>query len=477
MDNLKKQTASGVKWVFISSVTQRILSFGSTVILARILSPADFGLFALAFVMIDGFGIFKSLGFDSALVRRKDDISKAANTAFFLIPAMGMILFVVLFFIAPFGAKFLGNPSVTNVIRALAFIFVIGCFGKVPQTILYRDMKFKYKSIAEISAQFVYVSTAVILALNKFGVWSLVTGYILKNLVQISIEWYFSKWRPKFEFDKSIAWDMFHFGKFVLAGGIIWFLYNNLDNIIVGKFLGITMLGFYALSMNISNFLNDYLFGKIGMIMYPAYSKIQEDSREVKRIMLKALKYISIIIFPFSFGICMFAPDILCIIFGKKWLPAAGILRILTFVGMLRSLGSSIWPVFLAKGKSKIDFQVGLAQVGIFFALVAPLAIKFKLIGVGTALLLSTVVSFSIGLIRITHIIKINFLEIFEVIRPALQNSVLMLIGAIFIKSLALIKNVNYSFFILASLSAFIYLSSTYLMNKNILKDLKEILF
>ncbi len=476
MTSLKQRTISGIKWTFVASIAQRILSLGCTVILARILTPADFGLFALAFVMIDGFSIFKSLGFDSALVRRKDDIDKAANTAFFLIPAMGMILFTLLLILAPMGAKFLNNPSVANVIRALAVVFVISCFGKVPQTILYRDMKFKYKSIAEVSATMVYVLTAVILALTKNGVWSLVVAYIVKNIVQISIEWSFSGWKPKFEFDKTIAWDMFHFGKFVLAGAIAWFLYSNLDNIIVGKFLGLTLLGYYAIAMSASNLLNDYLLGKISLIMYPAYSKIQEDSEDVKRIMLKTVRYVSMIAFPFGFGLFIFAPDILQLVFGAKWLPASDILRILAFVGMTKSLGSAIWPIFLARGKSKIDFQIGLAQVALFFILIIPLALQFKLIGVGIAVLLSALFSFTIGLFRTKHILKIEISKILGVTRPALLCSVAMLITAIFLKSLSLNFDYYINFIFTGGLSFFIYLFAIYITNRNILKDIKETL-
>lgn len=477
MTSLKHKTISGVKWTFVSSIAQRILSLGSTVVLARVLTPADFGLFALAFVMIDGFGIFKSLGFDSALIRRKDDIPKAANTAFFLIPAMGIILFLILFLIAPLGAKLLGNPDVGSVIRALAFIFVISCFGKVPQTMLYRDMKFKYKAIAEISAHIVYISLAVILALAKFGVWSLVIAYILKNLVQISIEWFFSGWKPKLEFDRHLAGEMFHFGKFVLASGIIWFLFSNLDNLVIGRLLGVTILGFYALSMNISNLLNDYLLGKVGMIMYPAYSRIQDDTEDVKRVMLKGLRYISIIAFPFSFGLFIFAPDILRVVFGAKWLPAVNILRILSVVGMFRSLGSSIWPIFLAKGRSKADFQVGLAHVGVFFVLVIPLAVKFQLTGVGAAVLLSAIISFVIGLVRVKRIIHIEIYKIFEAVKPALFSSLLIFPAVILSKAWIVTP---YSIFNLLSsgiLAALIYLFAVYSMNKNILKEIKETLF
>ncbi len=475
MSELKKQTVSGVKWVFVASVTQRIISFGATVILARILNPADFGLFALAMVMIDGFGIFKSLGFDSALVRRKDDIDKACNTAFFLIPAMGMILFFTLFFAAPYVAKSFGNPSVTNVVRVLGIIFVISCFGKVPQTVLYRDMKFKFKSIAEMSAAFIYSATAVVLALNKFGVWSLVIAYVLKTLIQVAIEWYFSKWKPKFEFDKTIAWDMFHFGKYVLASGLVLFLYNNLDNLVIGRILGVTMLGYYAISMNVATFLSTYFLGKVGMIMYPGYSKIQDNEEDVKRVMLKIVGYISIVAFPFALFIFIFAPDILRIVFGEKWLPAVDILRILALVGLIRSIESAIWPIFLAKGKSKVDFQIGAAQVIIFFILVIPFALKFKLIGVGLALLVSTSISFYISLIRIKRIINLNLRKLFGIIKPAFLGSLLMLITIIFLKPINLTKNVNYEFIYLSVVLIVVYLSYIYSANRNFLKDAKEV--
>lgn len=476
MVSLKQKTVSGIKWTMAASIVQRVISFGTMVVLARLLTPADFGLFALAFVMIDGFGIFKSLGFDSALVRRKDeDIEKACNTAFFLIPAMGMILFVILFFFAPIGAKFLNNPQVAPIIRTLALVFVISTFGKVPQTILYRDMKFKYKSIGEVSASITYCAVALVLALNKFGVWSLVVAYISKILVQVSLEWYFSGWKPKFEFDKLIAWDMFHFGKYILAGGIVFFLYSNLDNIVIGKLLGVTMLGFYAIAMNVSTFLSQYLLDRVGFIMYPAYSKIQEDPEDVKRVMLKALKYVSIILFPFSFGLFIFAPDILRLVFGERWLPATNILRILAFVGLFRGMGSVIWPIFAARGKAKADFQVNLVQVAIFFILIVPLAMKFKLIGVGVAVLLANLISFTVGIIRTKNIIHIKLRQIFGALRLIMVASFFMLCAALFFRSVLLTKIADYNFIISSSVSLVVYIAATYFMNRNILKEIREI--
>lgn len=477
MISLKKQAVLGIKWTFIAGIAQRIISLGATAILARVLAPADFGLFGLAFVMIEALGLFKAFGFDSALVRRKDDIDKACNTAFFLIPPIGIILYIILFILAPMGAKFMGNHSLTNVVRALGFVFIVGCLGKVAQNVLYRDMKFKYKSIGEIVSALLYCSTAVILALNKFGIWSLVIAYILKTISQISLDWYFSGWKPKFEFDKEIAWDMFHFGKYIIGSSIVYYLYSNLDAIVIGKMLGVTMLGYYVIAKNTSNFLNSYFLEKVGYVMYPAYSKIQNSQEAVTAYLLKILKYISIIVFPFAIGFSLFAPEIIHLVFGEKWLPATNILRILAFAGIFNSLGTAIWPIFLARGKSKADFQVNAVQVSIFFVLVIPLIAKLKLVGVGLAVLISSIVSLCIALIRVRQLIQVTFMEIFESIRLALVCSILMLIITFASKQVSFTVNIGYSFFLLSILSILIYSSSVYFIERKVFKDILGSLF
>lgn len=473
MGELKRKTLSGIKWVTLAGIAQRIIATFTTIVLARLLSPADFGMFALAMVMIDGFGIFKSLGFDTAMIRRDEDISKAANTAFFLIPAMGLFLFLFLLTVAPLGAKFLGNSSIANIIRALGFLFVISCFGKIPQTILYREMKFQYKSIAEVSCQIAFSISAIILAFNKFGVWSMVIAYLLKILIQVSIEWYFSGWKPKFEFDKKIAWDMFHFGKYVMASSVALFLYSNLDNIIVGKLLGVTVLGYYAIGRNLSNILVGIFLNKVSTIMFPAYSKIQKDTEDLKKVMLRGLKYISIIALPFSVILFMFAPDILKILFGEKWLPAAEIVKVLAFAGFLNCLGTAIWPIFLARGKSKADFQVNALQAVLFFILIFPLASSFKLFGVGLAVLISTMVSFFVGIIRIKRVIGLRIKNLFESLKLSLLATSLMLLVIICLKPIILTKIAYFNLIIVIGVSTLFYLISVYLMNKNIIKDIK----
>jgi O-antigen/teichoic acid export membrane protein len=476
MNSLKQQTVNGFKWTFGGSIVQRIVSFGTMIVLARILSPADFGLFALAFVMIDGFGIFKSLGFDSALIRQKgSNIEKACNTVFLLIPAMGVMLFLILFIVAPIGAKFLNNISATNVIRSLAVVFLFSCFAKVPQTLLTKELKFKQKTYAETSGSIVYSFSAVTLALAGMGVWSLVVGFIIKSLVQSTMEWVYAGWRPRFEFDKTVALEMFHFGKYILASSFIGFLYSSLDKITIAKLLNVEMLGYYAMAMNISSFFIDFVFNRVGNVMYPTYSKINDRLEDVRRIFLKSLKYIALVAFPFSFALILYAPDLIRIVYGDKWLPAVSILRVLALVGLFRSFGVALWPVFLARGQSKLDFQISIAQTVLFFVLVIPLALKYKLMGVGFAVLISYLIGFVIGLIRLKDILRIRFAEILKVLRPVLAASLFMLTSGFFLNSFPVTQIRILHFVISAAVSTSLYFFITYLLNRSFWKESKEI--
>jgi len=270
--NLKQKTIRSFKWLFLAKISQKALSFITFVILARILEPSVFGLFALAFVVIDGLGMFQSLGIDSALIQRKDKIEKAADTAFFIFPVVGIILFLVLYFFAPFASIMLKEPSLTPVIRVLGLFYIIKCFSRVPSTLYVKNLDFKTKTLIEITADLFYSITAVILAINKFGVFSLVYAYLLKQVIILIGFWRFCPWRPRLEFDWHIAKELIHFGKFIFGASLIWFLVGNLDRAIIGRLLGTAMLGYYALAFNIANLTSTHLTRLISQVMFCCWS-------------------------------------------------------------------------------------------------------------------------------------------------------------------------------------------------------------
>jgi len=479
MLSLKHQTISGIKWLVGSSFLQKAIQTGATIFLARILGPADFGLFALAFVAIDALGLFKSMGFDSALIQRKDNMEKAANTAFIIIPVLGIILYFILAVFAPLIGKFLNNAQIPGVIRALGIIFIISCFGKVPAALLEKNMQFKRVAIIEIGTAIIYSLSAVTFALLKFGVWSLVYAYILKTIYQNTLTFIYAKWRPKLEFDIKIAKEMFNFGKFLFLGGLVFFLKMNLDNILVGKLLGVTALGLYAIAFNVANFGADYFGAKVFRVVFPAYSKLQNDVYDLKMATLKTLKYVSIISLPLGIGIFFLSKEILNLIYGEKWLAASGVLKILAWAGIFNSLFSAISAIFPSCGKSKLVFWIIALQVGVFLLIVTPLARFFGMNGVGFAVSFTGLVTLIITLYWATKLIYISVNDIYLSLKPAFISSIIMAMIIVFFKFI--VKNflplVSFYYYVpVVVFSVFIYAAALFFIERPIIQEIRELI-
>lgn len=481
MGELKKQTVSSVKWLVGSSFLQKAISVGTTVILARILNPSIFGLYALAFVAIDALGLFKSMGFDSALIQRKDDVEKAANTAFFIIPIMGISLYLILSISAPLIGKFLNNQEVVGVIRALGIIFVISCFGRVPAAFLEKNMQFKKVSFIEVSTGIIFSTSAIIFAILGMGVWSLVIAYILKTINLNILTFIFSKWRPKLEFDKKIALEMFHFGKFLFLGGIVWFLKMNLDNLLVGRLLGVTALGLYAIAFNITNFGADYFGGRVYRVIFPAFSKIQSDKDDLKQAFLKTTKIISIFAFPFCVGLFLLGDELIRIIYGSKWIAAIPVLKVLAFAGLFNALPIAVGPLFNACGNSKADFWFSIIQVGLFFLFIAPAAKLYGLVGVGAVVAISQLIAIIVYIPFTMKLVCLRMNDIYRCLKPSLFSSLSMTLGTLFLKSILSrcpIKiSFAYNFIILFSTALVIFGFSLFIIERKIFIDVKELVF
>jgi len=478
---LKSDTVSGIKWVLVSSVSQKLLGIATTIFLARLLNPSDFGLFALAFVLIDGFGLFKSLGVDSALIRQKERVDEAADTAFCLLPLIGLSLSTLLFLTAPLGAALLKNPGLTPIVRTLSAIFVFSCLTQVPLILLVKEMRFWKKGSAELISTFLYSLGAITLAFLGLGVWSLVLAYLTKTVVHMAMVWSFSGWRPRFRFRQDLALEMLSYGKYLFGGSLLIFLRNNLDNVVVGRLLGMSALGFYALSFSISTFPSTYIIGRMFGVFFPAFSKLQDDEAALSRAFLKSLKLISMIAVPFGLALVGFSPLILKVVYGDKWLPAASVLRLLAIGGILKALAGSQSPVFLAKGRSRLDFWINVLHFILFFIFILPFTQRFGLNGAGFVVLLSGGVSFLIGMWRVRQILPIAWTEIVASLKPALIGSCVMLSlfwwlmdGGSFLKHL--ISPVSTVGFILTvSFSGIAYLFSIFLLDRDVRLEVRRI--
>jgi len=479
---LRGQVFSGVKWQVGISLSQKVLSFGTTVILARFLGPSMYGLFALALIVVSSFELFKSIGIDAALIRRQDDFELAANTAFIIIPFLGIIIYFFLNTSASFIGKFLNNSDIIPVLRILGLIFVISSFTRVPAVILEKNLRFKEVSIAEFYSAVSFSISAVILTLLKFNVWALVYAYIIKTAVYMIMILLYARWKPKFKFDRKVAWEMFHFGKFIFLAAALLFVKMNLDNLLVGKLLGITMLGLYSIAFNMANFCSDYFGIKVNRVFYPAYSKLGNDPQSLSSAFMKTLKFTSIIAFLFGFGVLAIGPEFLKLLYGDKWNGAATVLKIMAFAGIFNTLSAGMAALFLALNKPKIGFYLTLLEVSIFFIFIPPMTHFLGINGVGMIISVSSFLSFCIALIMTMRLLSLDFRKIYSAFKPALFSSIFMLGIIHLIKKLMFFCDqahimTKYNFIILFPLALGVYLVTLHTIDKSILKDSKEIIF
>ncbi|MBP7055541.1 MAG: lipopolysaccharide biosynthesis protein [Candidatus Omnitrophica bacterium] len=480
---LKQETISGIKWQVGMSLAQKAISFLGTIILARHLGPSVFGLFAFAMVIEGSFELFKSMGIDSALIRRQGDFKKAANTAFLIIPLLGVALFLAMFFSAPSIGNMLGNKDIVPILRALGIIFVFSCFARVPSAILEKRMEFKRISIAEFYSSILFTGFAIIFAFLSFEVWSLVFAYIIKTFFYMVMVFMFARWRFTFDFDIKLAKEMIVFGKFIFLATLVAFLKSNLDNLLVGKLLGVTMLGYYAVAFNVANLCYDYIGSKIGRVIYPAYSKLSRDFDNMRNAFLKTFKYTAIFVIPIGLGTFFLAKDFLLLAYGEKWVDAYKVLQILAWAGIFNTLPVPLRAIFFTMNKPNLAFFMSAIQVVIFFIFITPAAKMFMLNGVGIVVSVSSFMAFIISLFWGMRLLSITYYQIYACLKPALVASfytfsVMIILRFLFMTNKFIISfNGAIAFASIVLIAVFMYIAIIQKTEKDVSIDLKLLIW
>ncbi|RCV66041.1 polysaccharide transporter, PST family, partial [Methanophagales archaeon] len=420
---LAKKAAHGIAWVTLSTILIRIFNFVTKIVLARLLDPADFGLLAIGLLAINTMGLFRDLGFGAALIYKKDDPNHtAANTAFILLPVAATILFALAYLSAPYVAVFFNTAAVEPIIRILALTFIISSFGTVPAMLLEKELEFKKKVIPEVVPVAGYACVAIGLAVHGYGVWSLVYGQITSAVLMAVLIWVVSSWRPRFSFDIEVAKGLFGYGKHILGASVAIFLITNIDNAIVGRMLGMEALGLYTMAYTISNLPATQITHLVGRVMFPTYSKLQDDRDALRRAYQKTLKYVSMLSIPAALGIFILAPDFVSVLLGEKWMPAVPALQVLCVFGMMRSIAATFGPIFQATGNPKILRDIALLKLVLLLILIFPLTDTYGILGTALATTLPAFLTVSLQMWQVARIINQKIYSVFRVLLIPLMN-------------------------------------------------------
>lgn len=423
--NLATKTLKSIGWVSFAQVITQIIQFIVSAILARLLFPKDFGIIAMIVVFSNFLNVFQSLGMGSAIVQKKDLDEDHINSIFWIVIGLALFLTFLMVSASPLIAHFYKEPKLVKLTIALGTTFFITSLGIVPRSLFRREMQFKVLSLVNITVVSLAGFFAICLAFKGFGVWSLVYRQIASVTLGTILLLTIRKWKPKFSFHWQKIKDMFKFGANLTGFTFVNYFNRNLDNLLIGKFLGAQPLGYYNFSYNMMLYPVRQISGVLGRVFFPALSSIQDNLSRIREVYTKANFFISVITFPLMVGLFVLAPEFVKAIFGAKWINAIQIIKILSLVGLVQSLGTTIGWLYLIKGKTDIMFKWGVAKF-IIIVVGFIIGLRWGVTGVALAYAIVTYLILLPNYYIPFRFIDMNIWKFFKNFIPTFSASVIM---------------------------------------------------
>jgi PST family polysaccharide transporter len=352
-------------------------------ILARLLPPSAYGLLGMAMIVIGFLQIFKDIGTASALIQRKELDDRLISSVFWLNIIVGVVMMAVAIACAPLAANFFGEPQLTLVMSVLALSFLFSSLSIVHQSLLMRQMAFQKLTYAEVPAVILSTTAGIAMALGGAGVWSLVTTSLANAAVLTVLLWFTSSWRPSWYLSWQDIRSIASYSLNLSGFHILNYFVRNADNLLVGRYLGATALGFYAMAYNIMLYPLQSIASVLGRVLFPAFSQLQDDHARFRQAYLRLCATISALTFPMMLGVMVTADLAIGILMGANWLPVATLLIILAPVGMLQSVVTTLGHIYTAKGRTDWQFRWGIVKAILFVSAFA-LGLRWGIYGVAT---------------------------------------------------------------------------------------------
>ena len=464
--NLSQRAVRGGFWVFSLRAVQQLFGLARLIIIARILSPHDFGLMGIAMLTMATLDTFSQTGFQAALIQKKEDIKSYLDAAWTVLILRGFILFAILYLIAPYAATFFEAPEAKPIIQVIGFAVLLQAFTNIGVIHFQKELEFNKEFIYQFAgtlADFIVAISAVLILRN---VWALVFGLLAGSVTRCFVSYLIHPYRPHLSSDLGKAKELFGFGKWILGSSILVFLITQGDDIFVGKLLGVTALGFYQLAYRISNMPATEITHVISQVTFPAYSKLQDDIPKLREAYLKVLQFTTFLSFPIAGLIFVLAPDFTRIFLGEKWMPIVPLMQILVFAGLVRSIQATTGPIFHAIGKPRIDTKWQIVRLSVLAVSIYPLTIWLGLVGASIAVFLSIYVP-NIGCsFEVIKSTKCGIKNFSRIVIFSMINGIIMASSIIF--ALRMYGNVIgiLDFLLLIGTGISIYFGVTYLLDR-----------
>ena len=454
----------GMFWTGGGQLLRQGVQLVSSVVLARLLAPNDFGLFTMALVVIGLGQLFADFGVGAAIVQSQTTSRIVLSSCFWANLAVGTVLALLISIASPLVAGFYQHPNIASLVIVASASLVLSAAIVVPRAMLYREMQFASLAKAQFFGSVSGAIAAIGFAWVGFGVWSLVVQPLVGSAVTLVLSTYYANWLPRTEFSWSGIRGLARFSAGVLGSDLLNYANRNADSLLIGRVLGSGPLGFYSLSYQIMLYPLQQVSSVIVRVLFPTLSRMQDDLPRFRDAYLKSISAIALVTFPMMIGLYGVADDFVLVVLGQKWLPTLPLLRILVWVGMMQSIATTVGTIYLSTGNIRRLFQVTLAGTPMLIGgILVGLQWGIEGVAIGYA-----AASFSLFYLSLTIAGRLAGLRLADfhraLVRPlvaAVTMLMVLLVSHGFVQSLAPPMRLG----VLVAIGAIVYVGMSFLVN------------
>jgi O-antigen/teichoic acid export membrane protein len=357
---LRSRILRGLAWKAGSQTMLLVSRFVVALVLARLLAPTDFGLAAMVLVFSGFVVLFADSALGTALIQRRELADGDRSTLFWTGVAVGLALTVAGIALSGPLASFYGEPDVQPLFAALSLSFIVSSLGTTQGALLARELNFRALELRQMAATVAGAVVGISVAVAGLGAWAIVTQQLAIATVSTILLWRYSPWRPSWTFSTASLKSFGGFSGTVFAQNLVYYLGRNLDNVLIGRFLGPASLGVYALSYNVMLAPFHRIAGPVQQVLFPAFSQMQDEPGRLGAAWVRVSRMIGALSMPALVGLAVVAPDFVHVVLGERWSAATPVIQMLAWVGLVQSLQALNGEVLLARGRAGTLFRYTL---------------------------------------------------------------------------------------------------------------------
>lgn len=470
--SIKEKSFSGIVWSSIERFSVQGVQLLVTLVMARLLSPEEYGLIGMLAIFIAVSQSFIDSGFSNALIRKIDRDETDFSTVFYFNIVVGIVCYLILFFSAPLIARFYNQPILIPLTRVLSINLFINSLTVVQRAKLTIKVDFKTQAEASFLAVIISGITGITMAYKGCGVWALATQQIVNGGINMVALWIMAHWKPKLVYSWKSFKELFSFGSKLLLSGLIDTTYINIYLIVIGKVFSAADLGYYTQAHKLSEFPSSNLTGIMGRVSYPILCSIQEDDERLRNVYRQYLKLSAFVIFPLMVGLSALAEPTIKLLLGEKWLPAVPLLQLLCFSMMWYPIHAINLNLLKVKGRSDLFLRLEIIKKAVGVTIMV-ITIPFGVAAMCAGGIVSSIFCLGINTYYTGKLIQVGFIRQMKDLMPTLIQSLLM--GALVYGLTFLFDSTIVDISIGVSVGVLFYILASYVTKSNefiLLKDL-----